>query len=351
MTDTKIVPSTSSPLPPVRFVDTNGIRLAVYDEGSGPAVLLLHGFLGLAYSWRHQFSAFVRAGYRVIAVDQRGYGLSDRPAAVEAYDMANLTADLVGVLDALGIEKAIVVGHDWGAGVAWQMPLHHPIRVAGVVALNVAYVPDGQLWLHPIQTKAVAPEFVPDPNVDPIEQMRRVYKSNMYVLSMHDSDHIDKLMVRDVRRTFATCMRRGVLTSAQYVTFPPDAKHMELFQPLEGPEPDTSPGTAILSDEELDFYVEKFERTGFTPGLNWYRNWSRNWQANRNIDQTINVPSLMIAAEDDVTLAPNMMDGMESFVPDVEKHVVRDCGHFSLEEKPGEVTGIVIDWLQRRFPV
>jgi len=338
-------------LPPVRYIQTNGIRMAVYEAGRGPAVLLLHGFPELAYSWRHQFVALARAGYRVIAPDQRGYGLTDCPSAVEVYDMANLTADLVGLLDALEIEQAVIIGHDWGSVVGWQMPLLHPERVAGVGSLNVAFRPHGLLWLHPTQTDPVSPGFVPDPNIDPIVQMRQVYKPGMYVLSMQDSKHIDELMERDVRRTLRMCMRKGVITASQYASLPPEAKHMEIFQRLEGPEPEHLPGALIVTGEEMDFYVKSFERTGFTPGINWYRNWSRNWEASRDIDQLIGVPSLMISAEDDVALLPKMADNMEAFVPDVEKHVIAQCGHFSIEEKPGEVSSLIIDWLRRRFPV
>ena len=342
--------ATNSALPPVRYVSTNGIRMAVYEAGTGPAVVLLHGFPELAYSWRQYIPALVKAGYRVIAPDQRGYGLTDQPSAVEAYDMTNLTADLVGMLDALEIDKAIFIGHDWGSLVAWEMPLLHPERVAAVGSLNVAYVPDGQLWLHPTQTETVAPGFVPDPDVDPIAQMRRVYKPNMYVISMQDSDRIDQLMDRDVERTFRTCVRKGVITAAIFATLPPEFKHMEIFEPLEGPEPEHLLGELILNEEELDFYVKAFERTGFTPGLNWYRNLSRNWEASRGVDQMVRVPALMIGAEDDVFLLPSMADGMETYVPDVEKHVLADCGHFSMEEKPEEIVSIIIDWLRRRFP-
>ena len=109
-----------------RTVAANGIRLALRDEGDGPAVVLCHGFPELAYSWRHQVPALAAAGFRVLAPDQRGYGDSDRPARSTAYDIHHLTGDLVGLLDALGIERAVFVGHDWGGLVAWMMPLLHP---------------------------------------------------------------------------------------------------------------------------------------------------------------------------------------------------------------------------------
>ena len=124
-----------------RVVSTNGISLAVRDEGSGPAVVLCHGFPELAYSWRHQIPALVAAGFRALAPDQRGYGDSDRPEDVAAYDIHHLTGDLVGLLDALDIERAVFVGHDWGGLIVWMMPLLHPTRTAGVIGVNTPYLP------------------------------------------------------------------------------------------------------------------------------------------------------------------------------------------------------------------
>src|ERR1700690_4392220 len=119
-----------------RYVETNGIRMAVYEEGKGPPVVLCHGFPELAYSWRHQIPALAAAGFHAITPDQRGYGLTDRPQPVDAYDIHYLTGDLVGVLDAMKLEKAVFVGHDWGGIVAWGMAQLHPKRVAGVIGVN-----------------------------------------------------------------------------------------------------------------------------------------------------------------------------------------------------------------------
>jgi pimeloyl-ACP methyl ester carboxylesterase len=126
-----------------RFVDVNGVRLRVLEAGpaDAPTVILAHGFPELAYSWRHQIPRLAEAGYHVLAPDQRGYGGSTRPDAIEAYDIAALTGDLVGLLDAVGAERAAVIGHDWGAVVTWSLPLLHPDRVAAVAGLSVPPVP------------------------------------------------------------------------------------------------------------------------------------------------------------------------------------------------------------------
>lgn len=340
-------------MPTVRYVRTNGINMAVYEAGKGPAVVLLHGFPELAFSWRHQIAPLVAAGYHVIVPDQRGYGLTDRPSKVEDYDMVHLTGDLVGLLDALGVEKAVFVGHDWGGLVAWQMPLLHQSRVAGVIGLNTPFIPHEMLWLDPSLTKGLTPPdkpFVADDTKDPIAQMREVYSPDMYVLMFEDGDLGDRLMAHDVARVFRNNMRKGVITAAQYARLPPQARHMAFIKTLEQPEPKTLPGELILTPDELAFYVESFERTGFTPGINWYRNLSRNWKAGLNINQTIEVPSLMIGAEDDVVLAPALMDGMDAHIPDLEKDVIAGCGHWSQQEKPKEVATLMIGWLKRRFP-
>lgn len=336
-------------LPPVRYITTNRIRMAVYEAGAGPAIVLLHGFPELAFSWRHQIPALAAAGFRVIAPDMRGYGLTERPSRVEDYDMAHLTGDLVGLLDALGIQKAAFVGHDWGGIVAWQMPIFHKDRVAAVVGVNTPFVPNEMLWLHPSLIEKLKPaNFVPNPNVDPIAQMRQVYAPDMYVLMMHDGDRADRLMARDVARTFRATMRRGIITQAEYQRLPTEAHNLNFLNQLSQPEPEKLPGELIVTPSELSFYVENFERTGFTPGINYYRNLSRNWKAGLGVDQTITVPALMIGAEDDIVLSPSMTTGMGTYVPDLEKHVIADCGHWTPQEKPEELNRILIDWLTRR---
>ncbi|MFC9332146.1 alpha/beta fold hydrolase, partial [Kitasatospora sp. NPDC057015] len=142
-----------------RFVETNGIRMHVAEQGEGPLVVLLHGFPETWYSWRHQFSALVAAGYRVVAPDQRGYGRTDRPEAVEQYSQLHLVGDVVGLLDALGEEQAVLVGHDWGSQVAWNTALLRPDRVRGVVSLGLPYFPRGPMSAVAGMTHALGPGF------------------------------------------------------------------------------------------------------------------------------------------------------------------------------------------------
>ncbi len=310
------------------FVETNGLRMAVYQRGTGFPVVLCHGFPELAFSWRHQIPALAAAGYRVIAPDQRGYGATPGPAEIEAYDIFNLTGDLTGLLDAFDIEKAVICGHDWGAAVAWNMPLLHPDRVAGVIGLNVPFRPR-------------TPE-------DPIELARRALGEDMYIVQFQKPGRADAELDADVARSFRFFMRKtrrqGRRSSHAF-----EIRNLELLRLFRRPEEDW-PGQVFLNQEDLNYYVEVFTRSGFTGPLNWYRNITRNWEMTEGLSQLVNVPCLMICAENDVVLPPSLADGMDKYCPDLETHVVADCGHWTQQEQPDEVNRLMTDWLTRRFP-
>lgn len=339
----------ASVMPPARMVSTNGIELSVHEAGEGPPIVLLHGFPGIAFTWRHQIPALVAAGYRVIVPDLRGYGQSSMPERVEDYDIANLTGDVAGMMDAMGVEKAVVIGHDWGGLLAWQMALLHPNRVAGVASMNTPHIPHWMLWLHPDIVEPVLPagqEFRPDPARDPIEQMREVYTPDMYVLMFQEKTAAEEGMNSAARAVLRGSLRKNLITPDQWGDLPPMAANMEYYG---GPAPAKLPGDDVLTAAELDYYTKQYQRTGFTPAINWYRNLSRNWRAGRDVDQTVRVPSLMISAANDVVLRPSMTEGMEAHVPDLERHVVQDCWHWTPEEKPDEVNRLVTSWLTKRF--
>ena len=308
-------------------VRTNGITMAIRDEGSGLAVVLCHGFPELAYSWRHQVPALARAGFRAIAPDQRGYGGTDRPEAIAAYDIHALTGDLVGMLDALGLERAVFVGHDWGGFIAWHMPLLHPARTAGVIGVNTPYIP-----------RAFAP---------PLTIFRQLFGDNYYVCHFQEPGVADAGLARDPRRVFTQLMRRGVPiaeTEARLAALGRMPNMVEMVS--EG----TPLGAPLLDDGEIGVYAETFARTGFTGGINWYRNFDRNWETTPALDGArIEGPSLMVTAEWDAVLRPEMAEPMRAFVPDLELQMIRACGHWTPQEKPVELNAIMIDWLGRRF--
>jgi pimeloyl-ACP methyl ester carboxylesterase len=301
--------------------------MALRDEGRGPTVVLCHGFPELAYSWRHQVRPLVEAGFRVLVPDQRGYGGTDRPVAVEAYDIHHLTADLTGLLDAAGVERAVFVGHDWGGLVTWTMPLLHPARTAGVVGVNTPYLP-----------RASAP---------PMSIFRHALGENFYIVHFQTPGVADAALARDVRRVFTAIMRRDVSMAMVEAEVARAGRVRNFVEMVEG---GTPLGTPLLSDDELQVYVDTFERTGFTGGINWYRNMDRNWETTPALDGArIGVPSLMVTAEWDAALRPELAEPMRSLVDDLEMHQIPACGHWTQQEKPAELNRILVDWLRRRF--
>jgi pimeloyl-ACP methyl ester carboxylesterase len=317
--------------PEPTIVRTNGIDMAVYESGpkDGLPVVLCHGFPELAYSWRHQLPALAAAGFRAIAPDQRGYGRTSRPEKVEDYDMPHLTGDLVGMLDALGLKKAVFVGHDWGGLVVWNVPLLHPDRVLGVIGVNTP--------------------FFARPPIDPIAAMRAMRGENNYIVFFQKPGEADAILAKDVGKTFRFFMRRNMTTAKEFASAPQEAKNFELVRAVQEDESNWR-GSPLLTDAEVKVFVDTYQRTGFTGGINWYRNFTRNWQLSENVEQRVNVPSLMIMAEDDVVLPPSLTEGMERYVPDLEKVLIEGSGHWTQQEKPEETSRAMIDWLKRRFP-
>ena len=308
-------------------VRTNGITMAIRDEGSGPAVVLCHGFPELAYSWRHQVPALAAAGFRALAPDQRGYGATDRPPDVASYDIHHLTADLVGVLDARGIERAVFVGHDWGGLIVWHMPLLHPSRTAGVIGVNTPYLP-----------RAFAP---------PVAIFRQLFGDNYYLCHFQEPGVADAGLARDPMRVFTQLMRRGVPLEESLARLAALGRMPNMVEMVhEG----TPLGMPLLDDDELRVYADTFARTGFTGGINWYRNLDRNWETTPALDNArIEVPSLMVTAEWDAVLRPELAEPMRAFVPDLEIHMIPACGHWTPQEKPAELNAVMIDWLRRRI--
>ena len=330
-------------MPPVRYADVNGIRMAHYEagpEGEGVPLVFCHGFPELAFSWRHQIKAMSDAGRWVIAPDQRGYGLTDAPAEVESYALENLCADLVALLDHKGIEKAIFVGHDWGGFVVWYMAIRHPDRVAGVIGMNT-----------PFNERAP---------MDPIEIMRSRLGERMYIVHFQTPGEADAVLDRDVRKTMNLFMKRPfdipgapVDAGAGFAAErkPGDPSLFALVDMLEVYDAAGDPRPPLLTDEEFEAFVETFERTGFTGGINWYRNFTRNWHASKDLEHRVHQPSLMIMAEKDAVLPPSAADGMEALIPDLEKQLVLGSGHWTQQEEPEAVNRIMLDWLGRRFPL
>ncbi len=330
-------------MPPAKYAEINGVRMAYYEvgpRGVGPPIILCHGFPELAYSWRHQLRALEAAGRWAIAPDQRGYGLTERPEAVEAYDMEHLTGDLIGLLDHLGAQKAIWCGHDWGGIVVWQMPLRYPERTAGVIGLNTP--------------------FYPRAPADPIAIMRRRLGEENYIVHFQKPHEADEILDRDVRKTMSFFMRRPMGAaagfsgegSAGFATRrnPGDPSVFPLVRMIEAYDPALDTRPTFLSDAEFEVFVQAFTRTGFTAPINWYRNFTRNWEQSADLPKSVDAPALMVMAQMDAVLPPSAADGMEAYVPDLEKVLVAGSGHWTQQEEPAQTDAILLDWLNRRFP-
>ena len=317
-----------------RFVETNGIRMHIAEAGEGPLVLLCHGWPESWYSWRHQLHALAEAGYHAVAPDQRGYGQTDRPEAVDQYTIFHLTGDLVGLLDALGEQTAVVAGHDWGAPVAWHAALVRPDRFRAVIGLSVPRTPRGA--------------------VRPTTAMPRTEEGVFYQLYFQEPGVAEAEFERDVRSTV-----RRVLYSASG-DVPPGQGGIGLVPRSGGflsnsVDPETLP--AWLTDEDIDFYTGEFERSGFRGGLNWYRNIDRNWELTAAYTGAlVTPPALFIAGERDIVLAfrgmRTLLEHLTDFVPNLRRTILLPgCGPWTQQERPAEVNAAMLEFLRGLEPV
>jgi len=328
MTDSPAFPA----MQPVVLAQRDGrppVTLAVHELGEGPAVVFCHGFPELAYSWRYQLPAVAAAGFRALAPDQRGYGKSSRPETISDYGIAELTGDLVGLLDAHGIEKAVFVGHDWGGLVTWAMPVLHPERCAGIVGVCTPYIPF--------------------PDLEAIRKSFGGEDERFYILWFQEPGRAERTMDPQARAIFAGLMRRPL---------PPEEMARRAFA---GGTLDLNPfrdvaklgdiaSEPMVTPEELAVYVRTFEATGFAGGINWYRNMQRNGREHPEIGrQKLDLPCLMITAGWDVALRPELAAGMPALCSDLEMHNIDKAGHWVQQEAPDAVNALLVDWLRRRF--
>jgi epoxide hydrolase A/B len=316
-----------------RFVDANGIRMYVAEAGRGPVVVLCHGFPESWYSWRHQLVALAEAGFHVVAPDQRGYGQTDKPEAIEEYTLLHLVGDIVGLLDALGAPTAVVVGHDWGAPVAWHAALLRPDRVRAAIGLSVPFWPRG--------------------SVRPTRVMPQTEEAIFYQLYFQEPGVAEAELERDPRAT----IRRMLFWGSGDAPRPaqrPGAGNVAMVPRgggfLSGRDaPATLP--AWLTEADVDFYAAEFTRAGFRGGLNWYRNIDRNWELLAAwAGATVNVPALYLAGDRDLVLAFRGMDqlipNLSKFVPQLRRTLVLPgCGHWTQQERPKEVSAAIIEFL------
>lgn len=284
------------------FVDAEGTRLHIVTDGSGPTVVLLHGWPEFWWSWRYQIPALSAAGFRAVAVDLPGFGDSDKPD--RDYTEAWVNEKLAAMIRRLvpDGERCVIVGHDWGGLLIWPFARRYPELLAGVVGLNTPDLAHGTL--PPLQVMAKV--FTRHPN---------------YIMQFQSYGAADWILARDVR-AWLDAMYRGPVT-VQRDAFPP---------------------------EVVDRYVEVYSRPGaITPTLSYYRNMDANWHDAAGLPDVIDLPALMISTTGDPVLTPAMVDGMEERVPDLERLVFDGCGHWTQQERPDETNAALIAFCERVF--
>ncbi|HEX2312750.1 MAG TPA: alpha/beta hydrolase [Thermomonospora sp.] len=309
-----------------RHVDVNGLSMHVAEAGTGPLVLLLHGFPECWYSWRHQLVALAEAGFHAVAPDQRGYTRTGGPADVADYTILHLVGDVVALVAALGEEQAVVVGHDWGAPVAWHTALLRPDVVRGVAALSVPHRP-----------RTSRP---------PVELLREQLTDRFYMVTFQEPDAPEAEFERDLPETF-----RRMLYAASG-----DAPPLIPIVPEGGgfldvcPAPDRLPGW--LTEEDIAVYAAEYAPTGFTGPLNWYRNLDRSWALTAAWHRApITPPALFVVGERDMVLAApgarERLPEMRDYIPDLRDIVViPGCGHWTQQERPEEVNAALLTFLR-----
>jgi pimeloyl-ACP methyl ester carboxylesterase len=319
-----------------RFIDTNGLRMHIAEQGTGPLVVMCHGFPESWYSWRHQFPALATAGYRAVAPDIRGYGQTDAPQAIDSYTTHHYVGDLVGLLDALGAEKAVVAGHDTGCAAAWHAALLRPDRFRAVVALSVPYAPRG----------AARPTTV----------MPQTDESIWYQLYFQTPGVAERELEKNVRESirrivysFSGDAPPGPVTIADPATVG--------MLPRTGGFLTRSIDPPVLpqwfSEDDLDFYASEFSRTGFRGGLNYYRNADRNWELLAPYaDARVQVPAHYLTGDRDLVLY--FRGGREERLAVLRRFVLKlraviilpGCGHWTQQERPQEVNAAMVRFLR-----
>jgi pimeloyl-ACP methyl ester carboxylesterase len=314
-----------------RFVETNGIRMHVAEAGSGIPVLLCHGFPESWYSWRHQLEALAKEGFRAIAPDMRGYGQTDKPDAIDQYTLFHLTGDMIGLLDALKIEKASIIGHDWGAPVACHCALFRPDRFPALATLSVPF----------------RPRFP----VRPTSVMLKTDDAQFYQLYFQKPGEAEAELERDVERTLRLMLFYSSGDAPAAANSGPVGM-VPIGRPwlADRSPPQTLPGW--LSEADVQFYTGEFKRSGFRGGLNWYRNIDRNWELMAPWkDAKLQVPTLYIVGDRDLVYRFPGMDtllaNLKNFVPKLDKTVLLEgCGHWTQQERAEQVNNEITRFLK-----
>ncbi|XP_051283739.1 bifunctional epoxide hydrolase 2 [Dicentrarchus labrax] len=301
-----------------------GVKTHYVEMGSGPPVLLCHGFPESWYSWRYQIPAVAAAGFRVLALDMKGYGESIAPTDIEEYSQEQLCKDLITFMDKMSIPQVTLVGHDWGGFLVWTMAQFYPERVRAVASLNT-------------------PLFPADPSVPPDEKLKSIPIFD-YQLYFQKPGAAEAEFEKDLERAFkifffssAEAAKRPAISTAGVCA------RGGLFVGL----PEQVPRSAMLTEADLQYYVSQYRERGFRRPLNWYRNGEANWRwmCSRPTGKLL-MPALMVTAGKDQVLLPALSKGMEDLFQNLNRGHIEECGHWTQMERPAETNRILISWLQ-----
>ncbi|MGE7838867.1 alpha/beta fold hydrolase [Viridibacillus arvi] len=303
--------------PTPTLISGNGVELEVFEAGQkngGQPIVLCHGWPEHAFSWRHQVTPLVEAGYHVIIPNQRGYGESSCPKEVTKYDIEHLTGDLVALLDHYQYKDAIFMGHDWGASVVWSMALLHPERVNKMINLCLPYQVRGERpW---------------------IDFMEEAFGDDYYFVHFNKQPGVaDAVLDENAAQFLRNLYRKNVPSQGS-------VEGMEMINLAKATQP---LGEPVMSDDDLSVYITAFNKTGFTPSINWYRNLNRNWHLLGDASPILHQPTLMIYGEKDIIPPlPNIKD----FVPNIDIKSL-NTGHWIQEERPEELNQMILEWLKK----
>ncbi|KAL0919763.1 hypothetical protein M5K25_011881 [Dendrobium thyrsiflorum] len=309
-----------------RTVEVNGIRMHVAEKGEGPVVLFLHGFPELWYSWRHQILFLAARGYRAVAPDLRGFGDTEAPPDIAAYSIFHIVGDIVALIDSLGQDQVFVVGHDWGALVAWNLCAFRSDKVKALVNLGVPYMPR-------------------NPAVRPVDGLRATYGNDLYISRFQEPGEVEAQFAQ----VDTTVLMKILLTS-----FSP----RPLFIPEKGFPGELSEEITLpywLSENDINYFASKFSKTGFAGGINYYRNMNRNWELTAPwTGIQIEVPTKLILGDQDLTYhfigIKDYIEtgGLKRDVPLLEEAVLmKGVGHFINQEKPEEISHHIYEFIKK----
>ncbi|MEM6543601.1 MAG: alpha/beta hydrolase [Pseudomonadota bacterium] len=306
--------------PEGQLIPVNGVELEVFTAGdpTGRPLVLSHGWPEHAYSWRHFIQPLVEEGYFLIVPNQRGYGRSSCPERVEDYAIEHLTGDLVALAEHFGHEQAFYLGHDWGAIIVWNLAMMHRERLCGLINLSVPFMERG-----------------PTEWIGFWEQM---LGSDFYMVHFNRQPGVADAIFEANSEVFL----RNVFKKNQWLQPKTELPGMAFIAMAEN---DALPGDPVMSDEELQVFVDGFARSGYRGGINWYRNFTRNWHTIGSFEQLVEQPAQFIRGEFDmVPMTKNMRD----FVPNLEVHEL-PCGHWIQQEMPEEVVALALPFLRKHY--